>query len=152
MSDLDDRVRRFLEAEKVAEHKWAWRKKSHNDFFEATSRLVTKSEPTECGKLMITAHRTRKPRKFSFSVLHASHRVLGLDVEPARLHLNPQTLEKVEETHWHRWPDMSAAIPDDRNYQWNQWLYEFLKAGRIDLVYPLGPPPFEDEQLELRDV
>ncbi len=66
--------------------------------------------------------------------------------------MNRRPLQSVSGSHWQIWPDMSEAVPNSRNFLWNQWLDVFLKRARIGLVHALRPPPFEGEQLEFKDV
>jgi hypothetical protein len=143
-----DHVRDFLAADKFAVRSYRWRPKGNQEWMHARIRLLVPSGKlsTRC-QLALTAHRFRKPRKYSFSLLYCGECVLRLDVDPQRTHTNPVTLEVVRCTHWQEWPGETAE-PDDRPLCYLDWFREFLKRAHIKYKWRLVPPPEHVVQLE----
>lgn len=138
MQTFDQRLAIFLAHQKEAEQRTTWRRKLHPDYVEARSRLIVIGVPNLYGTLILTAHLARVPYKYGFSVEFSSERVLGLDVEPGRSHTDPETLESVNGTHWHKWKGILRE--DARNLHFSQWLDQFIKEAKIRFRYPCSPP------------
>lgn len=141
VDDFDQKVAAFLATEKVAVRGFRWRIKSP-DYATASFRVET-SEPgviPRRGTVHLMAHRYRQPRKYSFTLNYCNQRVFALDVNPGRVHFNPQTLEQVGVTHWQKWPDLDA-IGDPRNLGHRDWFTEFLKRSCIVYTKRCPPPP-----------
>lgn len=108
--------------------------------------------PILSAKVHMTAHVHREPFKYGFSlVLAASYRVLGLDVNPARTHINFTDLGKaaVQITHWQEWPNRMVT-PDNRDLLHQQWFREFCNRAKIAFNGSYrSPPHFGGHQLRL---
>jgi hypothetical protein len=91
------------------------------------------------GLIILTAHRVRLPPKYCFSLLFRGERILGLDVNPARIHRNLLRGAKVSATHWHRWPLMEAE-PDNRDLLFAQWLTLFLNEAKVSTTFGVLSP------------
>lgn len=141
-------VNAFLPAPKLAMSKIEWRQKGHADYSEAAVPLFCPSLENVNSRLILTAHKSRLPRKFGFALLLGSERVLALDVNPASYHINFLTAESVNVTHWQRWPMMEAEA-DDRQQPHRAWLTEFLARAQIVYDGSYEPPPFVEPQLQL---
>lgn len=100
----------------------------------------------------MTAHVHREPFKYGFSlILGGTHRVLGLDVNPARFHVNFTALgrDAVQCTHWQPWPN-EIIEPDDRDRPHSQWFKEFCRRSRISFSGSYrSPPHLGGQQLRL---
>lgn len=100
----------------------------------------------------MTAHVHREPFKYGFSlILGATHRIVGLDVNPARSHVNFTDLGRasVQCTHWQDWPN-EVVMPDDRNRTHAQWFRQFCRRALIDFTGSYrSPPHLGGEQMRL---
>ncbi len=144
-----DHVKDFLAAQKFAARRYRWRPKSNQEWLQAKIQLLVPSGKLSThSRLILTAHRYRKPRKYSFVLHYCGECVLRLDVDPHRTHTNPVTLEIVRCTHWQAWP-CTTAEPDDRSLGYLDWFREFLKRANIEYKWRLVPPPEHVVQLEL---
>ena len=148
MADADATIAEFVAADKIAKRKLRWYSKTHPDFYAASLSLHVPGKPALLGHLELAAHKSRVPRKYSYSIIFRDTRVLGLDVNPASTHFNTDTLKIVKGTHWHEWPSTSV-IPDERELNHRGWLDEFLKKGHIHYPFPYKPPPEDGVQPEL---
>jgi hypothetical protein len=80
------------------------------------------------------------PPKYSFSMIYRNERVLGLDVNPARIHRNLLVPAKVGGTHWQSWPNMEAEA-DYREQGFAMWLHEFLRRANVVTKFGVLSPP-----------
>lgn len=104
--------------------------------------------PNLNARVVLVAHKNRKPFKYAFSLLLGGYRVLALDVNPGGSHFNVGTLVSINVTHWQVWP-MEEAEPDERELSHRQWWAEFLARANIAYDGPYEPPPFVEPQLSL---
>jgi len=141
-------VASYLAEIKLFSGKYKWSDKGHIDYIEVTIPLICSAMPEINGELRMTAHRTRTPQKFSFTLLAGSVRIAALDVNPGSTHFNTRTLTSVSGTHWHWYPDLDAEL-DERPLSHGEWLSEFCDQARISLDAPYEPPPHDPVQLEL---
>lgn len=145
---LDD-VLLFLTAEKTASGIITWKQKGHNDYSESVKIVLCPSIPELVGQIRLTAHKTRIPPKYGFTLLVGSGRmvrVLGLDVNPAASHFNPTTLESIRTTHWQKYPAYNAE-PDDRELSHIRWFALFMERANIASTIRYKAPPSEDPQM-----
>lgn len=140
MEEFDQFVEEYLAADKIAINRLRWSAKRHKDFVEAHSRLIVAPHDVGRGRLIVTAHLSRRPPKYSFSVIARHRRVLGLDMNPGHAHTNVIDLRTVQGTHWQEWPDMDA-IEDQSLFTYQQGLHAFLSRANILLKYPYTLPP-----------
>lgn len=112
-------------------------------------RVVVPERRTMVGRLVMTAHVLRQPRKFNFALLFRNTRVLALDVNPGRTHRNLLTRQSVPGTHWQCWPSMEAE-PDERILTFPVWLNCFLERANVVGKFRVRSPPW-GVQLELLD-
>ncbi len=147
--ELAEDVERYLIADKVVRGACIWKRKQHADYREVVKILECPSMPEFNGSLIMTAHLTRVPQKFSFVLSLGNVRAFGLDVNPGSAHYNPRTLVSVSSTHWQRFP-LYDAVPDERNLSHFEWLKEFCARARIGMDYlSYKTPPHEPPQLVL---
>jgi hypothetical protein len=146
--NLDELISAFMAADKVASTQLKWRSKGHPDYSECTIPVFCPAMPEINSRLILVAHRSRRPCKYGFSLLAADYRVLGLDVNPGASHFNVQTLTSISGTHWQAWPTMEA-VADDRDLPHRQWLLDFLSRAKIAYGGGYEPPPFVEPQLKL---
>lgn len=140
-----------MEAEKVVEVAIRWEVAPHNDTARCVVPVLVPSRPAFNSRLALTAHVSRIPVKYGFSMLLAGERVSGLDVNPGRAHTNFKTgrRETVWETHWQDWPS-NEAQPDLRTMSHRQWFREFCERNKILCRGSYrAPPHFGGEQLRL---
>lgn len=147
MASFDDLVREFLRLDKDALHAPRWRFGAHGDYAEASILVASRDSRLTRGKIVLTAHRLRQPPKYGFALIFRNERVLGLDVNPARIHRNLLVPAKIGGTHWQQWPVMEAE-PDHRERPFNQWLHEFLVRTNVRCRFRVSSPP-QGVQLEL---
>ena len=140
LQDFDALVAEFLACPKVALRKPRWRSAGHPDYAVAKMRVGVPGSRRFAGRLVVTAHRVRLPPKYGFSLLFRGVRVLGLDVNPARIHRNLLTPSRVGGTHWQRWPKMDAE-PDDREQVFLAWVADFLRAADVTTSFGVLSPP-----------
>jgi hypothetical protein len=145
---LNDLVAGFMTADKVASSELRWRTKGHPDYSECAIPVFCPSIPEINSRLILVAHRSRRPVKYGFSLLAADHRVLGLDVNPGTSHFNVQSLISISVTHWQAWPSMDA-VADERDLPHRQWFLHFLSRAKIAYGGAYEPPPFVEPQLKL---
>jgi hypothetical protein len=152
---LEESVRligEFSAAEKVADGRIRWVLQPHTDTAKAQLLVVVPSNPIFAAKVHLTAHVHREPFKYGFSlVLASSYRVLGLDVNPGRSHVNFTDLgnASVQCTHWQLWSN-SIVEPDDREQTHAQWFRDFCKRARIAFTGQYrAPPHLGGQQLRL---
>lgn len=141
MDEFSARVAAFLSAEKAALRRYRWRSKTNGEYGEAKAvvDLIRIDTRRPVGRLIMTAHRYRQPRKYSFVLMYCNERILGLDVDPARTHTNLGDLRVVHGSHWHTWP-CTEAEPEARIMGHRQWFDAFLKRAHIRYPYPYDPP------------
>ena len=149
-SDRDARaITDYLAELKIYAGSYKWADKGHKDYTEVILPRTCRTMPEINGNLILTAHRTRIPQKFSFTLLVGSTRVAALDVNPGGYHLNRSTLQIIRETHWQWFPTMEEAIEDAREFRHSAWLAEFCVRARVELNGPYQPPPLDEVQLDL---
>lgn len=146
--DFSNLVDSYLSAEKVAVGHIAWKDKGHPDYSECGLPVTCAQYPDFNAKLVMTAHTSRVPYKYSYMLVLGSTRIFALDVNPGTCHRNKDTLESVCVTHWQRWP-MSEANPDPQSLTHRKWLLEFLERGNIIHGGGYEPPPFVEPQMPL---
>jgi hypothetical protein len=141
VQDFQARLEGFLAAEKVASRRYRWRVKSNKEFIEAKCVIdVAGLDRSPVGRLIMTAHRFRRPRKYSFCLMYLGTPILRLDTDPARGHTNVLEPLVVRGTHWHTWP-CTEAEPDARVMEHKQWFEAFIARARIRYPFPYAPPP-----------
>ena len=129
--------------------RWSrWRSKAHPDYAEAGSIVLVDDGSLTAGRLIVTAHRLRRPRKLGFTLDWQGRRILGLDVEPGATHFNPTSRTVVAGTHWQAWPLLEAE-EDRRELPFPAWLDAFCRRAHILTTEPLREPPFTEEEPEL---
>lgn len=147
----EDEVLQFLRAEKVMAGSMVWKQKGHQDYSESVKVVMCPSIPELVGQIRLTAHKSRLPPKYGFTLLMGSGRmirVLGLDVNPASSHFNTDTMESIRVTHWQQYPDYYAE-PDNRQLTHAEWFSNFLSRSRIGPFGKYKGPPSEDPQMNL---
>lgn len=146
--DLTPTIKAYLQAPKVISGRVLWRNKRHPDFSEVTLPVICTEMPEINGELRLTAHKTRVPPKYGFTLLVGSIRVVGLDVSPGRTHFNRKTLESVKSTHWQWFPSYEAES-DERDLGHLEWLTEFCRMANIEFRSTYKSPPHSPVQLDL---
>ncbi len=146
MQSFDDLVAAFLAAEKVALNRPRWRTKTHTDYAVAAMTVAVPDSRLR-GRMMLTAHRVRKPEKYGFALLFRNERIFALDVNPGHSHRNLFARNSVNGTHWQCWPLMEAE-PDDASCAFGSWLQLFLVRAKIVTKFGVLSPP-RGVQLEL---
>jgi hypothetical protein len=147
MATFDELVREFLLRDKVALHAPRWRFQAHSDYAEAAMSIAAPDSRLLRGRILLTAHRLKRPPKYGLALLFRNERILALDVNPARFHRNLLLPGSVGGTHWHDWPSMDA-VEDGRDLPFNQWLHEFLLRTNVRCKFRVASPP-QGVQLEL---
>jgi len=150
MADDQD-ILAFLQAEKRAVGPLAWKQKGHSDYSESVKVVLCPSIPEIAGQIRLTAHKSRLPPKYGFTLLVGSGRMtrlLGLDVNPASSHLNRHTMEIVRVTHWQQYPTY-YAVADERELSHREWFELFLRRANIASAIRYKAPPSEDPQLSM---
>ena len=140
MQSFDDLVAEFLERDKIALHQPRWVVGPHRDYASATLRVAVPDVRHMAGRVVLTAHRIRKPAKYGFALIYRGERILALDVNPARSHRNLLTPTVVGSTHWQRWPIMEAE-PDSTEQGYSLWLHAFLGRANVTCKFRVAPPP-----------
>jgi hypothetical protein len=152
MVDEPALIAAFAAADKAAGGAVQWVLEPHRDTAKAQLLVVVPDMPILAAKVHMTAHVHRVPFKYGFSlILAGSYRVLGLDVNPARLHVNFTDLGRaaVHYSHWQKWPD-NLADADDRDLSHAQWFREFCKRAKITFTGSYrSPPHLGGQQLRL---
>jgi hypothetical protein len=97
----------------------------------------------------MTAHVRKLPRKCTFALIYGE-RILGLDVNPARVHNIKMAATKVSVSHWRVWP-CDVAEPDDRDLIHVQWFSRFMERAGIDFIGLYEGPPYMADQLGMFD-
>ena len=141
-------VQSYLAADKTVSSRMFWREKRHKDFVEANLPVICPDLPEINGELILIAHKTRIPKKYGFTLLAGSFRIVGLDVNPGSSHFNRRTLTSVSSTHWQFFPGMDAEA-DGRSMEHREWLAEFCKRTNINLSSPYRAPAHNPVQLDL---
>ncbi|WP_097277530.1 hypothetical protein [Caenispirillum bisanense] len=140
----------FLADAKRLEGRLSWKPKSTRGDYVWTSHLVVVlSGRHRAADLHLTAHLTREPRKYGFTLIWRGAKILRLDVEPGATHFNISTKTSVSGTHWQRWPD-DEAEPDLRALDHRGWLTAF--CGRANIAFEpdqYKAPPFKTYQYEM---
>jgi hypothetical protein len=142
-ADFASKVAAFIDLPKSAVRGYRWRGKSHGEYIETrfgVSGMIA-GKRRIIGEVILTAHRYRRPAKYSFVLRHRNEAVLRLDVDSGRTHTNPVTLQVVRATHWHVWPCIDAEL-DDRSLGHQEWFREFLGRAKIDFPFKYLPPPY----------
>ena len=138
--DTSPEVRDFLSGEKSLWGRFVWRSQEHKDYSKAQATVVLQKEKVDA-RLILLARTTGNPLKFSISLLYENNQIMRLDVNPGRWHVNFRTFDKNSVTHWHVWPDMQTAIPDDHERPFTEWHYGFLLKAKIRSNIPITLPP-----------
>ncbi|MTW14847.1 hypothetical protein GJ689_01265 [Rhodoplanes serenus] len=149
MQSFDEVVAEFLSRPKLMLHQPKWQQKAHPDFAAAGAKVVVSGSNAIVGRLVMTAHVLRVPRKYGFALIFRGKRVFALDVNPGRSHRNLLTKGAVSETHWQCWPAMEAEA-DGRDLMFAGWLNCFLLRARISGRFPIKPPPHRGQGVQLR--
>ena len=139
-------------AEKVIQEGIRWQHAPHTDTAKCALPVYVPLRPSFSSRLALTAHVSRIPLKYGFTLLLGSMRVCGLDVNPGRSHTNFRTgkRETIWETHWQSWPEIDHVEADDRELTHRQWLREFCRKNRIAFTGGYrAPPHYGGEQLRL---
>ena len=139
----------YLAETKSYDGSYKWNSKGNKDYTEVILPLVCHTMPEINGELILTAHRTRIPQKFSFTLLVGSDRIAALDVNPGGFHINRKSMELIRETHWQWYPSTGEAVVDNRERLHSEWMAEFCSRAKIELKRPYQPPPHDHVQLEL---
>ena len=139
MGQFDEEVAAFIAAPKTALSRLRWSKKGHPDYLQCRASIAVSDGNGGHGEIILTAHVTRDPRKYSFSMIFRGERVLGLDVEPGGRHTNMLTMESVDGTHWQEWPTMDAE-PDGQTLNHKQWFRKFCKRANVEYPFAYTPP------------
>ncbi len=149
----DDRlIEEFMTAPKVVSARIRWTHAPHTDTAKCAVPVFVPSRPSFNARLCLTAHVSRIPEKYGFSLLLGSERVAALDVNPGRAHTNFASAkrETVWETHWQEWPDMDHATIDSREQTHRKWMDAFCLRFGIKLTGGYKKPPhYGGEQLWL---
>lgn len=151
---LDDAalIAEFIAADKAVGGRIQWVLEPDTDTAKAQLLVAVPSMPTLAAKLHLLAHVHREPFKYGFSLILANtYRVLGLDVNPGRSHINFTDLGNaaVRVTHWQPWPS-HIAEPDDRDQAHKEWFRDFCKRSRIKFTGSYrAPPHLGGQQLRL---
>ena len=151
MSAPSDEILAFLEARKAATGPLVWKSKGHPDYSESVKIVTCPEMPEFVGQIRLTAHKTRDPAKYGFTLLVGSGRmvrVLGLDVNPGTSHYNSRTLTSVSATHWQVFPDYHADV-DDRVLPHREWFDAFLARANIKSTVRYAAPAREDVQMSM---
>lgn len=146
MATFDELVGDFLLKDKIALHAPRWRFQAHADYAEAAISVSAPDSRVVRGRILLTAHRLKRPPKYGFALLYRNARILALDVNPARFHRNLLLPGSVGGTHWHDWPCMEA-VADGRELPFNRWLHEFLVRANVRCKFQVRSPP-QGVQLE----
>lgn len=126
-----------------------WRQGSHKFYQEASLPIEVEGRPELNGRIALTAHIARIPRKYGFALLLGSEAALRLDVNPGSTHFDPVSLKSVGGTHWQPWPG-SRAIEDERDFNHLGWFNEFVTKTNVRYIGSYRPPPYEGgEQIGL---
>lgn len=145
MDDFPEAISAFLKEEKSLKHGFRW-KSRRKDYARATAPVLRFSDGRILARVIITAHVSKLPPKYSFCLSFQNIPILRLDVEPNRSHTDFINLRRVRTigTHWHLWPG-NHAVSDNRALPHHFWLDEFLKRGRITSFHKYVKPPFRCE-------
>lgn len=145
-------IQEFTAAKKDADGPIRWVLMPNTDTAKAQFIVTVPSRPILSAKVHLTAHVHRIPVKYGFSlILGGVHRIVGLDVNPGRGHLNLTDLGRISVrcTHWQAWPN-DLVTPDDRDCSHLQWFREFCRKSLIDFKGSYSPPPhLGGEQMRL---
>lgn len=144
MNDFAEKVADFLSQEKHLRNNFRWRFQRHD--YSRAQAMVGCSESRLRGRVVLTAHASRIPPKYSFCLLFQNISIVRLDVAPGRSHTNfiKLTRERIIDTHWQFWPDNYAFI-DRRKLSHHMWLDEFLRKCKITSLHRYVKPPFRPE-------
>ncbi len=143
LTDLAAIIAGFVVAEKAGNGSIRWVLEPQKDVARTQFLVTVPSHPTISAKVHMTAHVHREPVKYGFSlILGGTYRIVGLDVNPGRSHLNFTQLGKpsVQCTHWQAWPN-EVVTPDDRDRSHSQWFREFCKRALINFTGSYRSPP-----------
>ena len=149
MQSFDDLVAEFLARDKIALNRPRWVIKPHSDYASAALRIAVPDMRHMAGRVILTAHRVRKPPKFGFALIYRGERILALDVNPARFHRNLLVPAAIGGTHWQQWPAIEAE-PDATDQGYSLWLHAFFGRANVFCNFPVGLPP-QGVQLRLLD-
>jgi hypothetical protein len=140
----------FLARRKRLEGRLSWKPKKVRGDYTATSHTVIALDGgLESANLHLTAHLTREPKKYGFTLVWKKAMILRLDVEPGSTHFNRSTMTVVSGTHWQVWPDEEADA-DPRIMDHHLWLGEFCRRANISYKSSqYRAPPFKTYQYEL---
>ena len=145
LSELVGVIEVFLAAKKAASESIRWSPKDHPDYHECSIPMITEDFPHFNARLVLSAHTSRLPRKYGFTLLLGGEKALRLDVNPGSSHFDPVTLTAVSDTHWQPWPG-TRAIKDSRDLNHLGWFNKFLTKARIEYSGVYVAPPFTGGQ------
>jgi hypothetical protein len=152
LEDVAATIEEFAALEKLATASIQWVLEPKTDTAKAQFLVTVPTRPSLSAKVHMAAHVHREPFKYGFSlILGGSDRVVGLDVNPARSHVNLTDLGRasVQCTHWQRWPN-GVVDPDDRQRTHSAWFKEFCKRAAIRFTGSYrAPPHLGGEQMRL---
>lgn len=139
----------FLSAPKQCTTPLRWRGgKNHPDYALGQLRIIHPHSPRIRARIVLLSHVYYEPRKYSFSLLHGTTRIVSLDVEPRRNHTNLIRKNTISSTHWSYYP-CDVVIPDTRSLSHRSWLDEFCIRCNITLLGSYSMPLHDKEQLKL---
>jgi hypothetical protein len=150
--DVEALTEEFMTCLKVISSEIRWNHAPSVDTAKCVVPVFVPSRPSFNSRLCLSAHVSRIPEKYSFTLLLGSQRVAALDVNPGRAHTNFSTAkrETVWETHWQTWPLLDHAEIDAREMSHRKWLEAFCKRFGIKLEGGYKKPPhYGGEQLRL---
>lgn len=133
-----------MSAPKILESRIKWTHQPFTDTARCTVPVIVPSRPSYNCRLAMTAHVSRIPLKYGFSLLLGSHRVCGLDVNPGRAHANFRTgkRETIWDTHWQVWPNAEHVEADGRELSHRQWFLEFCRRNTTAISSSYSKPPY----------
>lgn len=144
-----DIVDAYLKAPKICAARMGWREnRQHKDYVRAQLRVLCPAMPRVRGRVVLLAHKYFFPRKYSFTLLFKSTRIVSLDIGPRRGHRNILNRVSVQSTHWAFFP-CDVVLPDERERAHGLWLAEFFERCKIDFRSRYERPVHDVEQPEL---
>lgn len=144
MDDFAREVEKFFQEQKQLKHSFRWHR--HGANYARAHTRVAGEDGRICGRVVLNAHISKMPPKYSFCLLFQNESILRLDVNPKRSHTDFIELRRVTilETHWQYWPEYRAIV-DKRDLSHHIWLDEFLRRCRITSHHRYVRPPFRCE-------
>jgi hypothetical protein len=148
VQELTEAIEEFLAAPKSASNGIRWRSWNHPDYLISQVRLSWPDQKRMRARIFLSSHIFLDPRKYMFSLLFGSIRVMSLDVDPQRSHRNLLRRESVSATHWSRYP-CDEVVSDSRVMSHRKWLEEFCVRCRISNTFHYEQPAHDREQFRL---